>query len=218
MRDDTSSMLKNVVTRMNDYPTANQEELNRWTALLEALVLRIAEAAQKYQKPYYFGGGFAIDLTFGGLTRSHADIDFYPREEDTAWWQEWFRSQGYITSKDTDMEPLRNAFSVINEANDYFADVYPVAVGASGEISMAVYAGTEVVWDGMLTIQGDRARWEGKSWNEIRSIIYKGQTVSLENYKTVLMQKEEYIKLHPGEVLSEKHLHDFQRAGIKPEV
>ena len=117
-----------------------------------------------------------------------------------------------------DMKPLRNAFSVINESNDYFADVYPIAVETNGEISMAVYEGIKSVWEGMLTIQGDRAVWKGKLWNEVRSVTYKGQTVYIENYKTVLTQKEEYIKLHPGEALSEKHLHDFQRAGIKPEV
>ena len=202
---------------MKDYPITDKEELNRWTALLEEILLRIAQAAQKYKKQYYFGGGIAIELTFGGFTRPHADLDFYPEEEDTAWWQDWFRSQGYITSKDTDMEPLRNAFSVINEAGDYFADVYPIAVGTDGEISMAVYEGTESVWDGMLTIQGDRAVWEGKSWHEIRSITYKGQTICIENYRTVLAQKEAYIHIHGG-ALSEKHLHDFQRAGIKPEV
>lgn len=36
--------------------------------------------------------------------------------------------------------------------------------------------------------------------------------------EALLLQKEEYIKLHPREALSEKHLHDFERAGIKPEV
>lgn len=118
--------------------------------------------------------GTPTALAGGAFRRPHADLDFYPREEDTAWWQEWFRSQGYMTSKDTDMEPLCNAFSVINEANDYFADVYPISVGVNGEISMAVYAGTESVWDGMLTIQGNRAVWEGKSWNMIRSVPYKG--------------------------------------------
>jgi len=211
-------MLERLVTGMKDYRTTNREELNRWTALLEALLLGIAEAAQKYQKPYYFGGGIAIDLSFGGFSRPHADLDFYPREEDTAWWQEWFRSQGYIVATDRDMAPLPNAFSVINESNDYFADVYPIAVGSNGEISMAVYEGTESVWGGMLTIQGDRAVWEAKSWNEVRSVTFKGQTIWIENYKTVLMQKETNIKLHPAEALSEKHLHDFQRAGIKPEV
>jgi hypothetical protein len=52
---------------MNDYPTTNKEELNRWTALLESLLLRIAKVAQEYKKQYYFGGGIAIDLTFGGF-------------------------------------------------------------------------------------------------------------------------------------------------------
>ncbi len=203
---------------MKDYSTTNKEELKRWTALLEVLFLRIAEAAQKYQKQYYFGGGIAVDLTFGGLTRPHADIDFYPREEDAVWWQEWFRSQGYVVSFDWDTTPLRNAFYVVNEINDFFADVYPIAVGANGEISMGVYEGTECVWDSMLSVQGNRAIWEGKSWNEIRRVTYKGRTIWIENYKTVLMQKEAYIQLHPGEALSEKHLHDFRRAGIEPRV
>jgi hypothetical protein len=82
---------------------------------------------------------------------------------------------------------------------------------------MAVYKGTQAVWEGMLTIQGERAIWEGKSWNDIRSVAYKGQTVFIENYRTVLQQKETYIKIHGG-TLSEKHLRDFERAGIKPEV
>ena len=44
------------------------------------------------------------------------------------------------------------------------------------------------------------------------------QSIAVENYKSVLAQKEEYIKLHPGEALSEKHLHDFVRAGAKPKA
>lgn len=203
---------------MTKHNKPREYEIDQWTFQLEALLLQIAGAAQKHNKRYYIGGGFAIDLTFGGLSRPHGDLDFYPMEEDTQWWKDWFRSLGYIISKDTDMEDLPNAFSLLNERNDYFADVYPIAMGSSGEISMVVKEGTHEVWDGMLTIKGTRGVWQGKSWNEVRNVNYKGQSIVVENYKTVLMQKEEYIKLHPGEVLSEKHLHDFERAGIKPEV
>lgn len=195
-----------------------QNNLDQKTVQLERMLLQIAETAKKCSKQYYFGGGFAIDLTFGGVSRAHGDIDFYPMEEDTQWWKDWFDSQGYIVSKDTDMENLSNAFSVLNKNNDYFADVYPVAIDHSGGISMLVREGTREVWDGILTIQGTRGIWEGKSWNDVGKVHYKGQIISVENYKTVLAQKETYIKLHPGEKLSEKHLDDFKRAGIKPQV
>lgn len=194
------------------------QPIDQWTQQLETLLLDIASTAQKAGKRYYFGGGFAIDLTFGGLSRPHDDLDFYPMEEDTQWWRDWFRSRGYILAKDTDMEDLPNAFLLINENNDYFADVYPIAIGGKGEISMAVREGTHAIWDGMLTIKGTRGIWQGKSWDEVRKVNYKGRSIAVENYTTVLTQKEEYIKIHPGETLSEKHLHDFERAGVKPSV
>ncbi|SRR5258708_2943820 len=192
--------------------------IDKKTLQLETLLLQISQIAQKNNKKYYFGGGFAIDLTFGGLSRSHEDLDFYPMAEDTNWWKDWFHSQGYIVSKDTDMENLVNAFSVLGNNNNYFADVYPVSVDNKGEISMLVKERTQEVWDGMLTIYGTRGLWEGKSWNEVKNVNYKGQTITVENYKTILLQKENYIKLHPGETLSKKHLLDFKRARIKPQV
>jgi len=48
--------------------------------------------------------------------------------------------------------------------------------------------------------------------------VFDKQHITIEDYKTVLLQKEAYIKLHPGEALSDKHLHDFEQAGIKPDV
>jgi hypothetical protein len=193
------------------------------TSFLEALMLHIAAVAQKEHKPYYFGGGIAVDLSFGGLSRPHEDLDFYPLEVDTAWWQNWFRTQGYIVSKDTDMEPLANAFSVSRDIagskdDTYLVDVYPIAKGRNGEVSTAVTEGVDKVWDGMLTIEDTRGIWPGKSWNGVREVTYKGQVIAVEDYKTVLMQKTAYVRLHPGETLSEKHLFDFARAGIKPEV
>lgn len=199
--------------------------IDQKTQELEALLLQIAHAAEQSHKQYYFGGGFAIDLTFGGLTRPHEDLDFYPLEADTQWWKEWFRAAGYVVSQDTDMTDLQNAFSILRPARgeqdkdrDYLADVYPIAVADDGTISMQVSSGIRTIWDGMLTVTGDRAFWPGKSWHDVRSVTYKGQTVVLENCKTALAQKEAYIKLHPGQALSEKHLHDFARANIRPSV
>jgi hypothetical protein len=197
--------------------------LDQKTHLLELLLLRIAAAAEKHDKPYYIGGGFAIDLTFNAITRPHEDIDFYPMEADTDWWKGWSRSQGFEVSKDDDMQPLTNAFSVEDRSGgdylktrDYLVDVYPVTIGKNGEISMAVEPGTREVWEGMLTIRKDRGLWPGKSWSDVRIVTYNGQTVCIENYKTVLKQKETFDKIHGGGTITHKHLHDFERAGIKP--
>jgi Aminoglycoside-2''-adenylyltransferase len=210
---------------MTSHGQTGKRLLDEKTFTLETLLLQIASAGQKHNKPYYFGGGIAVDLSFGGLSRPHEDLDLYPLESDTAWWKDWFRSKGYIVSSDSDMEALPNAFSVIryshdnfNKSQDYLADVYPIHIGSGGEISMAVKEGADKVWDGMLTIKGARGIWQGKTWNGVRKITYKGQAIALEDYRTVLMQKVAYIRLHPGESLSEKHLYDFTRAGIKPDI
>ena len=195
-----------------------EQPIDQWTLKLEALLLHIAETAQKHYKRYYFGGGFAIDLTFGGLSRSHGDVDFYPLEEDTQWWKDWFRAQGYLPYKEKDMENLPNAFSILTQDNVYVAEIYPIAIGSNGEISMFVSDGTHDIWDELLTIEGTRGLWQGKSWNEVRTVNYKGQSIAVENYKTVLRQLEDYRKIHPQEAYLEKHLHDFKRAGIKPTV
>ncbi len=190
---------------MTKQDKANQQVIDQWTYQLEALLLLIAATAQENNKRYYIGGGFAVDLTFGGLSRSHQDIDFHPMEDDTQWWKDWFASQGYIISKEPDMEDYPYAFLPTNEKHDYFADVYPLKVDQDGIISVTVtdrYTG--------------RPWWEDKSWNEVKHINYKGQDVIVENYKSVLKQKEGHYKWYGGTVEG-KHLHDFQRAGVKLE-
>ena len=197
-------------------------QLDAKTLQLEALLLDIAKATQQHGKRYFIGGGFAVDLAFGGLSRSHEDLDFYPLEGDTEWWKAWFRARGYDVSRDTDMEPLPNAFSVLSsteafdKGRDYLADVYPIAIASDGSISMAVKPGATAVWDGMLTLDGTRGTWPGKSWNKVTAVSYKGESINVEDVQAVLEQKLAYIKLHPGEQLTEKHLRDFARAGIKP--
>ena len=68
-----------------------EQDIDTWTQQLVALLLDIASTAQKAGKRHYIGGGFAVDLAFGGISRSHEDIDFHPMEEDTEWWKDWFR-------------------------------------------------------------------------------------------------------------------------------
>src|SRR5207248_781000 len=127
-------------------------------------------------------------------------------EEDTQWWKDWFRSKGYLLSKDPDMNKYPYAFLLTNEHHDYFADVYPVKVNKDGSISITHIA----------EFHG-RRWWEGKSWNDMKQVNYKGQLITVENYETVLQQKEGHIKVHGG-TLGKKHLHDFQRAGRIPQI
>lgn len=188
------------------------------TMLLESLLLRVAHTAATHNKKYYIGGGFAIDLACGGISRPHDDVDFYPLEADALWWKELFNEQEYITSVDTDMVPLLYAFLMSQQKMsatgiEALADVYPVAAGSNGDISMAVRPGTTEVWDGMLAIQNGRGIWPGKTWQIVRSIEYKGQQVSVEDCRAVLAQKEAYIRLHLGEKLGAKHIHDYRRVG-----
>lgn len=105
---------------------------DKWTLTLEGLLLDIAKTAQETNKKYYIGGGFAIDLTVGKLTRSHEDIDFHPEEKDTNFWKDWFKGRGYIISRDPDMEDYPNAFLPTNENKDYFGDVYPARFEEDG--------------------------------------------------------------------------------------
>ncbi len=184
---------------------AHEQIINHWTYQLEALLLQIAVAAQENNRQYYIGGGLAVDLTFGGFSRSHEDIDFHPLEEDTQWWKDWFVFQGYIVSKVPDMQDYPYAFLVTNERHDYFADVYPVKIDLNGTISVTVASGFT-----------GRPWWKGKLWNEVTAVNYKGQTIIVENYTSVLKQKEEHYKWHGGDITG-KHLQDFRRAGVEIE-
>jgi len=179
---------------------------DQWTQQLEALLLDIASTAQKAGKRYYIGGGFAVDLAFGGISCPHEDIDFAPMEEDAEWWKDWFRSKGYRISKDPDMNDYPYAFLVTNEKLEYFADVYPVRVEKDGTISVTHTPG----------YQG-RPWWKGKSWNNVKQVGYKGQTIVVENYPSVLQQKVEHYRWHGG-MPEGKHLHDFRRAGREPKI
>jgi hypothetical protein len=53
----------------------SSDVLDEKTSLLETLLLHIAETAHKEHKPYYFGGGIAVDLSLGGLSRPHGDLE-----------------------------------------------------------------------------------------------------------------------------------------------
>jgi hypothetical protein len=169
--------------------------IDPWTLQLEKLLLQIAQTAKEQNKKYYFGGGFAIDLSFGEITRKHEDLDFYPMEEDINWWKVWFQKNGFLISRDPDMRDFPHAFLPTNKNNDYFADVYPIKIGEQGEIMM--------LWK-----DGHYGIWKGKSYFDNKKVVYKDVSVYIENPSQVIQQKLDYAQEHAIE-LSEKHQHDI---------
>ncbi len=180
----------------------NHSSIDEWTLRIESLILQIAEAAETAGRFYFIGGGFAIDLMYGRLTRSHEDIDFHPMEDDTAWWEHWFVNLGYVVSREPDLEKYPNAFIVRDKQSRYVADVYPVAIRENSEVSM-------------LTKDGDQHVWRGKTWHEVRHITYRGQSIIVENFQSVLYEKEQHARSHGG-FLEQKHMHDFRLFNQKP--
>ena len=86
-----------------------------WTLELEALLLEIAAAAEEHAKPYYLGGGVALDVSLGWMTRHHEDLDFYPFAQDADWWKDWFAARGYAIVRTPGMADFPNAFAPFNE-------------------------------------------------------------------------------------------------------
>lgn len=177
--------------------STGQEVPDDWTLKLEKLLLEVAATAEKEGKKYFLGCGFGLDVLQGRLTRSHEDLDIFPMEEDTQWWKDWFSSRGYIISKEPDMKDFPYAFLLTNQKHDYLVDVYPVKVSKDGVIivtSTNEYKG--------------RLWWQGKNWDEVRKVFYKGIPIYVENPQTIIAQKLGHVSFH-NEPLAGKHLHDF---------
>lgn len=169
-------------------------EIDAWTLRLEELLLEMAQHANAHRRQYFVGGGFAIDLSFGRLTRRHADIDFHPMEQDIDWWQIWFVNQGFRMGKDPDKRDFPHAFLVIDDEGRTLVDVHPVKIERGGEIFQ-------------YEMYGGHAKWEGKHWNNIEIVNYKGVDVHLERAESVLHQRVTHSQKY-NKPLSAQHKHD----------
>lgn len=167
-----------------------------WTLRLEEVLIEIAKEAEKSRRKYFIGGGFALDINLGKLTRPHEDIDFHPIEEDAASWQRWFQSKGYVIGKDPDMKDYPHAFLLTNDNNDYIADVYPVKINKHGEVFL-------------YETHGGHSKWEGKSYLTVKRVHYKGVPIYIEDPESVLVQKIDHVTSR-NIPLSDKHLHDIK--------
>lgn len=50
--------------------------------MLYPLIDEVAKLFSKTKKPFWFGGGYSLDLLIGRKTREHEDLDFIINRED----------------------------------------------------------------------------------------------------------------------------------------
>lgn len=168
--------------------------MNKYTIDLVDLVVKIARTAAENQKEYFIGGGFAIDLSLGRITRDHHDIDFHPMLEDSIWWSEWFEDQGYEVIEKADPK-FTEVFKVKDQSGKAVVDMWPFKLDK-----------------GRLLIKHEDEYADSKRhWKETRTVFYKSTPFKIENPERVLEQKLRHAKR--GQKLRPQDLHDLKRLG-----
>ena len=182
--------------RVDKEPNGLMEEISEYTKKLFALAQEIAEAAAEQQKDYFIGGGLAIDLSVGRITRNHHDIDFHPMLEDAGWWLAWFKQRGYRVGKGDDPN-FPETFKVKDRRGKEILDVWPFKL-VNGKL--------------LINYKGEYVD-AGRHWQEVRLVVYDGTTFKVENPQRVLDQKLRHVR--QGQKLRPSDLHDFELLGRK---
>jgi hypothetical protein len=172
-------------------------KINEYTRQLEDLVTEIAKAAEGNKKECFIGGGLAIDLSLGRISRNHHDIDFHPMLKDTPWWIKWFENRGLVVKK-IEEGHFPEVYKVFDKNMDV-VDLWPLDLKES-----------------VLLINKDGKYVDsGRHWGETRIVKYNGVHFRVENPQRVLEQKLRHIK--EGQPLREEDKLDFQLLGQKLE-
>jgi len=173
------------------------DNINEYTWQLEALLLKIAEAASDNKKEYFIGEGFAIDIFLGKISRNHHDIDFHPMLEDSLWWLEWFKKLGYKVRNRQDAK-FPETWNVYNSEGEAIVDMWPFRLE-----------------NGLLLINHEGKYSDGgRHWEEMNLTNYRGVKIKIENPERVLEQKSRNAK--HGQNYRPKDLHDFRLLGKEP--
>lgn len=172
-------------------------EIDEYTKGLVDLAVEIARAAAENQKEYFIGGGLAIDLSVGRITRNHHDIDFHPMLEDASWWVAWFKQRGCRVGKGDDLN-FPETFKVKDYRGEEILDMWPFKL-EEGKL-LIKYRGSYVD--------------SGRHWQEVRSVDYNGINFRIENPQRVLDQKLRHVR--QGQKLRPSDLHDFKLLGREP--
>lgn len=173
------------------------DKIDEYTKRLVDLAGEIAKAAAEHQKEYFIGGGLAIDLSVGRITRNHHDIDFHPMLEDAGWWVAWFKQRGYRVRKRADPN-FPETFKVKDSRGEPILDMWPFKL-ANGKL--------------LINYKGNYADG-GRHWQEVRAVDYNGITFKIENPQRVLDQKLRHVR--QGQKLRPPDLHDFRLLGREP--
>lgn len=73
--------------------------MNKITQKQFKLILDLFSNANKNKKLIFILGGWNIDLSYGKITREHADVDFLFDINDYKYWKEWFLALGFKEKK-----------------------------------------------------------------------------------------------------------------------
>lgn len=165
--------------------------MDKLTSKLVHLLLVIAKAGNENNKEYFIGGGFAIDLTVGKITRKHHDIDFHPMLEDFPWWRDWFLNQGLDVKKKPESD-FPDVYHVFDKKGIFMVDMWPFRL-VSDQL-MINKEGVEVD--------------ANRHWSETRIVNFQNTKVRIENPKRVLEQKMRHAKDKAN--LRPEDKHDFK--------
>lgn len=184
---------------MDDERFSKEASIDESTNKLVTLALEMARSAAASGKRYFMGGGLAIDLSLGKVSRNHHDIDFHPELEDKKWWIEWFEKHG-LKVKKIENSRFPETFKVENEAGEQVVDLWPFALK-----------------EGVLLINREGKYVDsGKHWHETRIVNYEGVDFRVENPQRVLEQKLRHTK--EGQPFREQDRHDFRLMGQEPGI
>lgn len=172
--------------------------MNEYTKHLESLIIEIARAAQENKKDYFIGGGFAIDIPLGKLSRDHHDIDFHPMLSDADWWVAWFNNKGYKIENRNDPK-FPETWNVFDSEGEAIVDMWPFK---------------HVDKDLLINFNGEYVDG-GRHYEEIRTVKYKDVDIKIENPQRVLEQKTRHVK--QGQEYRPQDIHDFNLMGVKVE-
>lgn len=179
------------------------------TRKLIELIKKIARHAAQHQLRYFIGGGFAIDLYTGKLTREHDDVDLVVDVVDSEAWKRCFEQWGYAIGRDDYMVYFPHSFTVgertANESHHQpdhiLVEVWPVELMDDGTL-----------YPPHIPEHPGRAWWKEKRHDNLQFVRFEGVDIWIEEPNITIDQKLAHVRHHKQQ-LSEKHIHDLKLMG-----
>ena len=173
--------------------------MDKHTHEIVGLVTEIARAALSSEKQYFIGGGLAIDLSVGKITRNHHDIDFHPMLKDATWWINWFEKRRLLVKK-IEGGHFPETYNIFDQGGEMVVALWPMELK-----------------EGVLLINQDGSYVDaGRHWEETRVVKYNGVDFNVENPQRVLEQKLRHVK--QGQPFRDQDRHDFKLLGQDPGI